>query len=797
MKRTLPLSALASLLVLVAGAAELTNDYPVTTYDTVVPGDTNQPVAFGEHVAVSETDATDLETHVNDRAPDCTNGQIRQRGSSTWSCIATPSGGGTPAANSITAAQAQANTEAQRRNWSNRLQIGDDWSDIPNGTAIQIGKVVEHGGAYFGAITNHSKGNVGPDGDPTNWTLLSNFYGAWSAAWYPAGSFVVHANLPYVATSAVVNTDPAPNAATNTKWLQLGSLPTSVVIASSNTSIPASARDNTYMHTGSSNITYTLPRASGSGAVDNGWEVVITNQGAGDLTIDGFGSDTVDGSATLVINTNGRSLRLQKVANTSWVTIADTLTGGDPFTPSKSNIYDAVKAILVHNTAVTADDANDELDIATGQATTIADNSIAPIKAQAGTAAQQKAWRSRLASSSIGLVASALPAVAGHNTGDTIIVGRGGTTTVAFREVDTPSTELTTTVAGDVMMLLSAGWSRIGNLFSGGIAAQAAQTTANAAKAVTDRLDVFGTAELSPPGIPDRAFPEFMALRLDNRITDQTIIEIRVLIEDSPIATVNTTAALAPFNRFTAIEDEAVGPTGGIINIALNSSTRQNLLDGISSAAQYTRLDIHYKFTGTSLATNVPADAIDRIHFGVNNNGYPASGGGLTQSQVDARVLALRTLVPTFATPATGDRLFFTDENQSGDPLRVTQVGTLATAMGVPSAAVVARIPKAPVVLQAAVNGGDTAGVTSITLPANYATYRGIGLTAWERNEDRIVTGSLQTAMLSAQTANRVIVIAGNPTGNAGARVTLNWNPTTRALGLAQQDRIIHALLHD
>ena len=62
---------------------------------------------------------------------------------------------------------------------------------------------------------------------------------------------------------------PAPDATTNTKWLALGSAPTAVVIASSNTSIPASANGNTYVHTGSSNITYTLPAASGGTAVAN------------------------------------------------------------------------------------------------------------------------------------------------------------------------------------------------------------------------------------------------------------------------------------------------------------------------------------------------------------------------------------------------------------------------------------------------------------------------------------------------------------------------------------------------
>ena len=97
-----------------------------------------------------------------------------------------------------------------------------------------------------------------------------------------------------------------------------------VVIASSSTQIPDTAEGDTYVHTGSSNITYTLPRASGQGAVRDGFEIVISNQGAGDLTVDGFGGDTVDSRSTLVIDELGRTVRLQKIANSAWITIADT-----------------------------------------------------------------------------------------------------------------------------------------------------------------------------------------------------------------------------------------------------------------------------------------------------------------------------------------------------------------------------------------------------------------------------------------------------------------------------------------
>lgn len=305
--------------------------------------------------------------------------------------------------NSIVPAKAQAGNSAQQQAWRTRLgaagagDVPEVWSTIANGTQISLGKVVIHGGAYFGCITQHAKGSTGPDGDPTNWILLSNWRGDWAAAWYPAGSLVRRAGLPWVATAVVSRNDPAPDASTNTKWLRLGSSSTAVVVASSNTSIPASANGNTYLHTGSSNITYTLPAASGGSAVDDGWEIVISNQGSGDLTIDGAGADTIDGNATLVISDLGRSVKLQKVANGAWISIADTKDevgtgGGSTFSPTKANIYDAVKGILVHNAAVTADDANDELDIdASGAATDQTARNAAAAAQRTATSAQTAA----------------------------------------------------------------------------------------------------------------------------------------------------------------------------------------------------------------------------------------------------------------------------------------------------------------------------------------------------------------------------------------------------------------------
>ena len=544
----------------------------------------------------------------------------------------------TPAANSITAAQARASTAAFQREWKTRLAIPDDWSEIPANTPLSIGKVVEHGGAYFGALTNHNRSGTGPDGDPTNWVLLSNYRGDWVAAWYPAGSFVRRGGLPWVATTSVSVSDPAPDAATNTKWLQLGSAAPVVVSGAINANIPSSANGHTYILTGSTARTFFLPNASGTGEVPNAWEVVLGNRSSAVLSITPNGSDRINGSASLSIPA-GEAVKLQKFSTSNWLVIADTgkSSGGGSFTPSKSNLYDAVKAIFVHNTAVTADDANDELDFATGVAATLNDNSIAPIKAQAGTAAQQKAWRARLASSSIGLVASALPAVANHNTGDTLVIGRGGTTTIPFREIDTPATEITTTVAGDIIMLLAAGWTRVGNLFSGGIAAVAAQ------------LDIDTAIEVGPPFEPVVS----SATGIAQRNLYVTIRHPLGAYSDANIISISVegqTPILQSYNPNTLVATYTVG-------------IQSSQMDNLASNNNFVEGNAVEVFIQLRDGRNGPIKFLRTVDVPV--------------VAAPTATVDLRTQASQIATPASGDRFFFTDENQSGDPLRYTQGATL------------------------------------------------------------------------------------------------------------------------
>ena len=137
------------------------------------------------------------------------------------------------------------------------------WEDITNGTTINRGTIVYHGAAYFGCLVAHTKGATGPDGDPTNWIILTNFGGTWSNKWYPPGVFVVHASNPYVSTQAVVRGDPQPNANDNVKWLRLNTDTSSLVTTTAlNTAIADAAKVRYLKLSINSSITVPLPTAA-------------------------------------------------------------------------------------------------------------------------------------------------------------------------------------------------------------------------------------------------------------------------------------------------------------------------------------------------------------------------------------------------------------------------------------------------------------------------------------------------------------------------------------------------------
>lgn len=100
-----------------------------------------------------------------------------------------------------------------------------EWANIPVGTTLKVGTVLRHHTNFFGCIAEHDKATTTPDADATNWVLLSNYGGAWSAKAAAQGTIVTHAGNPYIATAPVLATDVAPNHANNSKWFQLNDPP--------------------------------------------------------------------------------------------------------------------------------------------------------------------------------------------------------------------------------------------------------------------------------------------------------------------------------------------------------------------------------------------------------------------------------------------------------------------------------------------------------------------------------------------------------------------------------------------
>ena len=112
---------------------------------------------------------------------------------------------------------------ANARNYF-RSFVGN-WSTIPGGTQFQIGDITRHPatGPWFVSKTQHTKQPAGPDGDSTNWELLTQWSGNWAAnRYWPAGTIVRNDSASWIAGQNIVNTDPAPSASGNTKWLLLG-----------------------------------------------------------------------------------------------------------------------------------------------------------------------------------------------------------------------------------------------------------------------------------------------------------------------------------------------------------------------------------------------------------------------------------------------------------------------------------------------------------------------------------------------------------------------------------------------
>ena len=101
----------------------------------------------------------------------------------------------------------------------------------------------------------------------------------------------------------------------------IGAVKPGVANKSASYTLVASDRDQAIIFGGSSALTATLPDITGT--VEMGWRAWILSGGTHDLTIDGNGSDTIDGAQTRILP-KGHALLIQAVTGSSWAVVCST-----------------------------------------------------------------------------------------------------------------------------------------------------------------------------------------------------------------------------------------------------------------------------------------------------------------------------------------------------------------------------------------------------------------------------------------------------------------------------------------
>ena len=97
------------------------------------------------------------------------------------------------------------------------------WVDL-SGAAIRTGDLVSHRGNYYIARNDQTtRSGTAPDQDETDWDLLDIVLGDYDDdEYYPEGGVVKYEGNWWYSTQYTTNTDPAPGAQNDTKWLQIG-----------------------------------------------------------------------------------------------------------------------------------------------------------------------------------------------------------------------------------------------------------------------------------------------------------------------------------------------------------------------------------------------------------------------------------------------------------------------------------------------------------------------------------------------------------------------------------------------
>ncbi|MCY4260234.1 MAG: hypothetical protein OXC91_08235, partial [Rhodobacteraceae bacterium] len=92
-----------------------------------------------------------------------------------------------------------------------------------NATATyRLFEMVSNAGNLYACRVNGHSGGAAPEGNPSDWFVVTAFQGNWFAGGNPRGAIVEYNGNLYLATQAIAGGDPAPDAADNTKWALMG-----------------------------------------------------------------------------------------------------------------------------------------------------------------------------------------------------------------------------------------------------------------------------------------------------------------------------------------------------------------------------------------------------------------------------------------------------------------------------------------------------------------------------------------------------------------------------------------------
>lgn len=134
----------------------------------------------------------------------------------------------------------------------------------------------------------------------------------------------------------------------------------------------------------------------------------------------------------------------------------------------------------------------------------------------------------------------------------------------------------------------------------------------------------FGDIGLYPAGIPGQRFPERLYFFFHEKATAKEIKAVTLTIAGFYTYTPHATTPIRDYN--TALD--------GLIRFDLPLDDRVTIDNNLDAADIAENLDILFTFTDETTHTI-------RFKYPVNNPAFTAAGGGLTQTQVDARVRAV------------------------------------------------------------------------------------------------------------------------------------------------------------